>query len=56
MEQCKEAYRACFKAFRDDPKKKPLLDTIWQEYERHKERANNCASMIRGAYELPARS
>jgi hypothetical protein len=56
MKECKAAFTACFKAFREDPSKRPILDAVWQEYERHKERFNNCTSMARGEHELPSRS
>lgn len=53
MQDCKEAFKACYKAFRDDPRKKPLLHEIWSEYERHKARHKACMEKV---YELPSRS
>lgn len=56
MEDCKAAFNACFKAFHGDPSKRPILDAVWQEYERHKERFTNCTRMAGGTHELPTRS
>jgi hypothetical protein len=56
MQDCKDAFTACFKAFHTDPSKRPILDAVWQEYERHKERFNNCASMAGDSHGLPSRS
>jgi hypothetical protein len=56
MQDCKAAFNACFKAFHTDPSKRHIHDAVWAEYERHKERFNNCNCMARGAHELPARS
>jgi hypothetical protein len=56
MQDCRDAFKACIKAFQTNPATRHIIEAVWREYKHHQERYINCINEALGEHELPTRS